>query len=325
MEIIAAIIAWFTALLISPSPTATPTGIPEVSESEVGIVRQNLQIPWAIDFLPDQTLVFTERPGKLHVGDQVFDIEDVNHVGEGGLLGVAIQSPYIYLYYTYSPETLNRVVRYAYDGELKNREILVDAIPGASNHNGGRLEFGPDGWLYITTGDAAEPSLSQNQQSLAGKILRYRDGKVEMYSYGHRNPQGLAWDSTGQLWETEHGPSMHDEVNLITQGGNYGWPQRGTPVIESGNGTWAPSGATIVENTLIFAGLRGQAIYTYNLSTKQLTEHFKSEYGRVRDVTRGPDGYLYVATSNRDGRGSPETTDDRIIKISPSLLLNQAD
>jgi glucose/arabinose dehydrogenase len=322
MDWLAAIIAWITSLFVQAvAPIVTP--MPSPASTQVEILRQNLDIPWAIDFMGSGTLVFTERPGRLHIGDETYTIEDVKHIGEGGLLGVAVQDSNIYLYYTYSSQgnnTLNRVVRYKFDGQLTDEQIIIDNIPGASNHNGGRLKFGPDGYLYITTGDASEPSLSQNLNSLAGKILRYKDGKTEVYTLGHRNPQGLAWDSQGQLWETEHGPSSHDEINKIDQGSNYGWPQRGTPELESGNSTWAPSGAAIVDDTLIFAGLRGQAVYTYDTKSGKLTEHFKNQYGRIREVVLGPDGNLYITTSNQDGRGRPAVNDDRILKINPTLL-----
>lgn len=317
------------------------------------VVAVNLRIPWEIIFLPNGEALFTERSGFLKSVDPdgevrtIARIEDAREIGEGGLLGMTLHprftsNGYIYLYYTYKNEggnTLNRVARYAFDvTALEDKTIIVDAIPGNSNHNGGRIKFGPDGFLYITTGDAQNPSLAQNTDSLAGKILRVTDSGEgapgnpfgnRVYSYGHRNPQGLAWDSNGQLWATEHGSSQFDEVNKIEIGKNYGWPEiRGDagregmkkPFLHSGNSTWAPSGATITDNSLFFAGLRGEAVFELDFKTKNLKEHFKDQFGRIRTIAPGPDGFFYILTNNRDGRGDPVAEDDRIIKIHPSLF-----
>jgi glucose/arabinose dehydrogenase len=210
-------------------------------------------------------------------------------------------------------------------------------LPAGQNHDGGRIAFGPDGYLYITTGETGIISLAQDKNSLAGKILRIKNGEVEIYSIGHRNPQGLAWDTSGNLWSTEHGrsgaQSGYDELNLIVQGGNYGWPTiegpetaQGitAPIIHSGaDKTWAPAGMAFFNGKLYFAGLRGQSLYEYDLTSKKLSEYLSGEYGRLRAVVVGPDGNLYVSTSNRDGRGTPKTGDDKILKIDPkSLYLN---
>ena len=218
--------------------------------------------------------------------------------------------------------------------------ILLDNIPNARFHDGGRLKFGPDGFLYITTGDAQKPSQSQDKNSLAGKILRVdREGKSAAgnpfdnlaYSYGHRNLQGLAWNSKDMLYATEHGPLAHDEVNRIIQGGNYGWPEiQGTqtrsgmisPLRESGLSTWAPSGAAFYNTRFFFAGLRGTAVFEakFEGESVDLKEHFKGEFGRIRDVVLGPDNMIYILTYNTDGRGNPGPEDDRIIKIDPTKL-----
>ena len=227
---------------------------------------------------------------------------------------------------------------------LLNEEIIVDKIPGAPNHNGGRIKFGPDGFLYITTGDAQNPSQAQDKNSLAGKILRLADdGKIpddnpfgnHVYSYGHRNPQGLTWDNQGRLWATEHGRSGIlsglDEINLIEKGKNYGWPdiqgdeikvQMESPKIHSGSDTWAPGGAAFLNNSIFFGGLRGQTFYEAKINGEklELKEHFKGEFGRIREVVVGSDKMLYITTSNLDGRGSPKQGDDKIIKINPSKL-----
>lgn len=244
---------------LSAESTLTPILKKEIPPTIV--VAENLDTPWGIAFLPaspagrpDGGILITERPGRVRLIDSTGVLEEtpvttlttVKEIGEGGLLGIALHpnfasNHYIYIYYTYEGDenqTFNRVVRTKYaDKKLTNEQILVDKIPGGPNHNGGRIKFGPDNFLYITTGDSQNPSLSQDKNSLAGKILRVTDdGKPApnspfnnlVYSYGHRNPQGLAWDSSGRLWTTEHGRSGAisglDEINLIERGKNYGWP-----------------------------------------------------------------------------------------------------
>lgn len=339
------------------TPEMTKTAIEDRVTSktqETGIVAKNLQIPWSLAFLPDGDLVFTQRTGEVmllakgtSIPVLVSKIDDVLQSGEGGLLGIAVSPNFptnksIFVYFTYlenGSRTLNRVVRYRFsDGELLARVVIVDAIPGAVFHNGGRLKFGPDGFLYITTGDAQEPSLSQDTGTLAGKILRVdEDGNSvsgnpfgnPVYSYGHRNPQGIAWDSAGKLWETEHGQSATDEVNLIEPGKNYGWPiirddtkRDGmiSPIVQSGLATWAPSGAAYLDGYLYFAGLRGEGLF--RLSVEDVSDLAKviDNLGRVRDVVVGPDNLLYIATGNTDGRGKPRTGDDKIIAVDPKGL-----
>ena len=320
--------------------------------NQITVIAQSLDTPWAIAFLPDKSMLFTQRNGEVRLIDEngkldtspVATLKNVREIGEGGLLGIAVHpnfsfNNYIYFYYTYrgsGDDTLNRVVRMIYkDEKLSDEQIILDRIPGASNHNGGRIKFGPDNFLYIGTGDAQNSSQAQDKNSLAGKILRTTDeGKPVpqnpfgnlVFSLGHRNVQGLAFDKNGNLWATEHGQSATDELNIIESGKNYGWPESvgdkvlaGTiaPVLHSGRDTWAPSGAALVGNSLFFAGLRGNALYEYKINEKKLIEHFKGQYGRLREVVLGPDNMLYITTSNRDGRGNPENTDDRIIKINP--------
>jgi glucose/arabinose dehydrogenase len=329
----------------SPTPQTT---VQNTANKDPQILAQNLDTPWAIAFLPDNSLLVTERPGRVQlIKDnqkiQVANLSQVKEVGEGGLLGIAThpkfsENKFVYLYYTYNASgnnTKNRVVRMKYNsGSLEEETIILDNIPGASNHDGGRIKFGPDNYLYVTTGDAQEPSEAQNTKSLAGKILKVTDeGQAEVYSYGHRNSQGLAWDDQGRLWSTEHGPSglgsCCDELNLIQKGNNYGWPtiqgdktQPGmlTPKLHSGNNnTWAPSGIAFLNNKLYFSGLRGQALYSTNVQSQNvsnLKELYKNQYGRIREVIVGPDKSLYITTSNQDGRGSPKSGDDKIIKLN---------
>lgn len=323
----------------------------------VTVIAEHLNIPWEMVFLPDGDLLVTERPGILkRVGQnqQVYEIKGVKHLGEGGLLGMALHplfadNQWLYLYFTTATgESLtNRVERYRLaDDRLIERKIIIENIPGANYHDGGRLAFGPDGFLYISTGDATRENLAQDVNSLAGKILRVSDEGLipgdnpfgnAVYSYGHRNVQGITWDSEGQLWATEHGRSGilsgFDELNKIVAGGNYGWPEiQGDekkegmiePVLHSGpRETWAPAGLTFVDGSLFFVGLRGQTLYEVPLRSAdglRLKGHFKDEFGRLRAVVLGPDRALYLATSNTDGRGESEPNDDRIIRVPLELL-----
>jgi len=354
-----------------PTPTTSPTTPARAATVSVDVVAKGLDTPWAIDFAPDGRIFVAERPGRVRViRDGRLDPApwialDVVARGESGLMGLALdpqfaRNGYVYVAYTYrggDGRLLDRLARLRDDpatGGGVLDKVLWDGVTAGNIHDGGRVKFGPDGRLYWTLGEAGNAPLAQDTASLNGKILRLNpDGTVPadnpfpgspVYSYGHRNPQGLAWQpGTGRLYATEHGPSgglqgcCRDEVNFVEPGRNYGWPviaggqtRAGmeSPVLSSGDTvTWAPGGATFVTRgpwagSLLFTGLRGQALYRLTLSPSDprkalgLEALFEGRYGRLRDVAEGPDGALYVLTSNRDGRGSPTTDDDRVLRLT---------
>ena len=353
-------------IFLSLIPVTFAQEYPELGV-KVEVIADNLVIPWSIDWLPDETILSTERNGNLRIikhgilqQDPLLSLS-VGGV-EGGMLGMTVdpsysENNYIYLYYTYNEflTTKNKLVRYQLlDDRLVEDRILIDEIPGGPFHDGGRIQFGPDGKLYITTGEAGLPNLSQDLNSLGGKILRINsDGTIPddnpwegspVYSIGHRNPQGIDWDKSGNLFATEHGPSgwrgvAHDEVNHIIAGGNYGWPDiigdekkenLQNPILHSGDDTWAPSGAEFYnsdkipqwEGKYFFATLLGSHLHMieFDLQNNSIISHeklFQDEFGRLRDVQTGPDGFLYILTSNQDGRGSPKNNDDKILRIVP--------
>ncbi len=327
------------------------------SENDIEIYAENLEVPWEVAFLPNKDMVVTLRKGEVLVfrNKEIvnrFNFPSVNAQGEGGLLGIAVhpkfeENNFIYFYYTQKIENTykNTIARYKYQNQMfsYDKNILED-IRGNIFHNAGKIEFGPDGFLYVSAGDALDEPSAQDKNQISGKILRIDDnGNVPadnpfgntIYSYGHRNPQGLTWDSEGNLWSTEHGQSGiasgQDELNKIVKGGNYGWPNvRGSqtgegfisPEIQSGNNlVWAPGDNEYFEGNIFFTGLRGEGIYKYNLKDKTLTKYLDKQFGRLRALTLGPDGFFYITTSNRDGRGSAKTGDDKIIKINPKIFL----
>jgi glucose/arabinose dehydrogenase len=335
----------------------------------------HLDTPWEMEFAADGRLFTTQRSGSIVVIDnngneKVWAALDsvVEEVGESGLFGIELdpdftENGYVYFAYTYAKnkaplELVNKIVRYRDNaGTAAFDKILLDNIPGNYLHNVGALEFGPDGMLYCTSGEIFKPELAQNKSSLNGKILRMtRDGEIPadnpfpgsyVYSLGHRNPQGLAFQpETNHLWSTEHGPSEDqgcclDEINLIMPGKNYGWPiirgneqQAGfeSPVYHSGDTTtWAPTGGIFIKNgdwkgSFVFTGLRGQALYRAIFDEhdptkiKTVERYLHRTLGRLRNVAEAPDGKLYIAVSNQDGRGDPLTTDDRIISLTQEEL-----
>ena len=327
------------------------------AEINVETVLDNLKNPWELKFGPDGTIFFTERDGKLWVIDNESTLHLVaefpaSNTAEGGLLGLELDPDYennhfLYLYQTYLDITThqNKVVRYTINNnQITDELVLIDKIPGALWHDGGRIKFGPDEMLYITTGDAINADLSQDKDSLAGKILRINsDGTVPsdnpfnspVFSYGHRNPQGLAWNENGILVSSEHGPSgergyAHDEINVIERGKNYGWPiivgdsndiVYTNPILHSGDITWAPSGLLYYysdripewKGKFLVATLRGEHVMVLDLdlengvvnSTEKI---FQGDYGRIRNLVQSPDGDVFMLTSNNDN--------DKILQIS---------
>ena len=332
---------------------------------QVQTVVTNLEVPWSMAFAPDGRLFVTERPGRVRIvsvtggsSELALTLDDTFTQGEAGALGLALDpdfasSRFVYVYYTARAGggAVNRVVRYREVGNrLGEAVVLLDNIPAATIHDGGRIRFGPDGLLYISTGDANAMPLAQTLSSLAGKILRIsRDGTTPpgnpfgspVYSYGHRNPQGFDWHpATGELWASEHGPTGNDEINVIRAGTNYGWPaiQAGQTMagmvapITFYETAIAPSGASFArgrgvpqfENNLFVAALRGTHLLRLRIdptapgliaAQERLLD---GRFGRIRDVVSGPDGFIYFATNNRDGRGTPGATDDRIARLVPA-------
>ncbi len=321
------------------------------------VVVGGLSVPWSIEILDTDVYLVSERGGRLILVNRgapsIVGEFDVAAVSEAGLLGLAKHPEfesgrrYVYQYLSYyrGDKIFNKVVRVKLSMDYRNIErvdTVVDGIPGAPIHDGGRIRFGPDGLLYICTGDANIPSLSQDVNSLAGKILRvYDDGSpVEdnpfdnyVYSYGHRNPQGLDWHPRdGRLISNEHGPVGHDEINEIIAGGNYGWPIVAgysnderfiPPIYETGSDTIAPSGASFVDGSIlglddplyVIACLRGRQLFIFNPSDKSVYSLFRDVYGRLRDVKYLGESKIVFSTSNRDGRGVPKEGDDKIVEI----------
>ena len=356
----------------SSSPTPSPRAGAAVVEN-VQLIAGGLVAPWAMDLAPDGRLFVTERPGRVRViqlgqggglrADPWATLPVAQRPGtEKGLLGIALdpsfaQNGFVYLYYSYAASggTRNRVVRMRDQaGRGTEETVLLDGIPGSDSHDGGRLRFGPDGKLYVTTGDAENGANAQSTATPAGKTLRInKDGSIPadnpfagspVWSLGHRNVEGIAWHpDTGALYATEHGPSnlfpdcCHDEVNLIVAGANYGWPTvRGIagdgrfrdPLVESGGvETWAPSGATFLtrpgplRGSFVFGTLRGQHLHRIVFGPDGKTVVYQeklltNQYGRLRDVFEIGSGELLVLTSNRDGRGSPAADDDRVLLVT---------
>lgn len=315
------------------------------------VLLSGLDAPWSIQEV-EETLFVSERTGSIvqlkdgKVKREPVELkEELSEESEAGLLGFLLapgfeDSGQGFAYYTYESGgvPVNRVVTLQYEeGIWKETEVLLDQIPSGNYHHGGRIKIGFDNKLYVTTGDAKQGEIAQDVNSLGGKILRMNlDGSIPddnpfpnsyVYSYGHRNPQGLTWDLEGRLYSSEHGESGKDELNHIEPGKNYGWPEiegdekkagMETPLIHAGDNTWAPSGIAYNNGKIYIASLRGEALKAYDIVTKNMKD-IVTDQGRIRDVYI--DGtYLYFISNNTDGRGNPDKKDDRLYRIPLSTL-----
>lgn len=319
----------------------------------VDTVATGLTSPWGLDFLPGGDAIVTERDtgrvlristqGKIR---EIGTIDESVPANEAGLLGVAVSPDFAddsTLFFYYSTAEDNRIVRTTYDASASNGlgdlEPIVTGIPNAQNHDGGRLSFDESGNLYASTGDAGDREAAQDRSSLAGKILRMTvDGDPApgnpssdslVWSWGHRNVQGLAFDEAGNLWASEFGDQDFDELNLITKGGNYGWPrvegEGGAPDFIDPQVVWgtdeaSPSGLAFHDGQLWMASLRGERLWRVQLTGERALgakDWFVGAHGRMRTVEVAPDGKLWVITSNTDGRADPKQGDDRILAVDP--------
>lgn len=345
-----------------------PSVVSKPTQHVIETVATGLDTPWSIVFTSSARMLVAERPGRVRVIEDgkllqtpLHIFSEVSETGEEGLMSLALHPEYpnnrwVYASLAYEDENALwvKVMRFVDRGDrLSDGVNIIDRIPAAQYHAGCRLLFGPDGKLYIATGDATEKKLAQDMDSLAGKILRLNaDGSIPndnpfgtaVWSYGHRNPQGLAWHpDLGALYSSEHGPSVFDgpaggdEINLIEKGKNYGWPfvshtqrQAGTeaPLItftpaEAPASLMIYSGRAFPDwrGNLFFGALRGEGLIRMVVDSQDPKKILSSEkiaevrFGRIREVMEGPDGSIYFTTSNRDGRGSPSMEDDRIFRL----------
>ena len=315
-----------------PSPPAgrvVATFASAGSRLQVTEVATGLDTVWSLAWDPSGALWYTERPGRLtRLGDRPGTVDGVQELGEGGLMGLEIDGRgRKFVMFTGVQD--NRVVRLEPDG---SQRVLVRGIAKAGIHNGGRLRLGPDGSLYASTGDAARTNLAPDPRSINGKVLRIdpESGRTEVFSRGHRNVQGLCFGPGGRFLATEHGPSGNDEVNVLAPGFDGGWPATSGNGIKSYASSVAPAGCTVYSADLI-PGWRGSMLFGTLVGSSLRRLDFspdgsvggeevllRAELGRLRDVAVGPDGAVYLATSNRDARGVPRPGDDRILRVAPA-------
>ena len=337
------------------SPSTSPPDHAAGPVKVVDTIATGLAAPWGVGFLPNGDAVVTERDTRrvLLLEAPSYDVKQVGLIsaavstvdvgGEAGLLGVAVSPDFAsdhLLYFYLSTASDNRIVKATLEkGRLGTPQVILDGIPNGDFHDGGRLAFGPDGYLYASTGETGEGDLAQDKTTLAGKILRITtDGDPapgnpfpgsEIWSYGHRNVQGLAFDDQDRLWSSEFGYHTYDELNLIEPGNNYGWPmvegqgdEKGlvNPQVVWATDVASPSGLAWLDGDLWLASLRGERLWridVHGAHASDPTDFFVGEYGRMRTVVVTPDGQLWVTTSNRDGRGEPRAGDDRILLVDP--------
>lgn len=334
------------AVLLLAGCTGAP--IPSPVPTETVEVVTGLTAPWSMVRLESGSTLISERDSatvkELTADGDVREVAVIDGVvpgGEGGLLGLESDGESLWAYYTAADD--NRVERFPLEGDASSYtlgagEVILDGLAKAGNHDGGRIKLGPDGDLYVTVGDAGDPGRAQDLTSNNGKILRVEtDGSIPadnpfpgspVYSYGHRNPQGIAWDADGQLWAAEFGQDTWDEFNRIDAGGNYGWPivegiagdpDFVDPVLQWSTDEASPSGLAYADGRFYLAALRGERLWVIDGSGA--SPALVGTYGRLRDVVPGPDGTVWILTNNTDGRGSPRTGDDRILQVPTDVLL----
>ena len=327
------------------------------------VVATGLESPWSIAFVGQTPLVSERNSGRILEVSAGGDVREVGRIdgvsasGEAGLHGLAVDDNRLYAFFAAGTE--NRIVRFDLLGEagdlsLGEEATILDGLPTANCHNGGRLAFGPDGMLYATLGDTGDRSSAQDEEALSGKILRMTpEGEIPddnpfgdslVYSMGHRNPQGIGWDDDGKMYASEFGQDTWDELNIIEAGGNYGWAEvegiaggngdgtssGGSDGTDNGSGDFidpvqqwtpdeaSPSGLAVTDDSILIAGLRGERLHQVPLADlKSSSELWTGEHGRLRDVVEAPDGSLLVLTNNTDGRGDPSAADDRLLRFTP--------
>ena len=357
----------------APIPPNEVFSSSNVARYKVETVATGLEVPWAFAWLPSGEMLVTERKGRVRLvsgaklrPEPVFVVPDVEPSSESGLMDISVhpdfaKNGFIYLAYSYNSDGKRvKVMRYKYvEGAFTEPKVIIENVPGAPNHAGMRARFGPDMKLYVTTGDSTDWKLAQDNNSLAGKTLRLNDDgtvprdnpfvgrpgyRPEIWSTGHRNAQGIAWQRGGPMFQTEHGPSGFegkgggaDEVNIVEKGKNYGWPEiwgktakpgMVTPLLEY-SPACAPASAMFYYGSLfpdlngnfLFGCLRGERIVRVQLSGRNVLGQenmLEGRVGRIREVAQGPEGFIYFSTSNRDGRGRPTLDDDRIMRLVPA-------